>query len=624
MGETVKFNTNEGTFKTGNGSDTLAVTDIDGIASVTLIASINAGTAEVTASYGLISETVNVILSPPEIGMIDLTSNANELEADGGLSYLLMKATIKDINGNLINKTVDFSTTGGKLYLDANKNEVYTSPISSIKGVATVYLFSPAILGTAKVTAQAEGISDSVNITFISGSPDQENISVSADPGNVSVGGTSLIEISVKDKFGNPVADNELVSVSAEYGELSSYTALTIGGKASVIYTAPSSVPENEIDKITVQTVNGSSATTDIRIIGPQIASVDISAIPESLPADGNSTATVSVTLSMVGGGDVPDGVVVSLSIRNFSDPAVTDPEEWGTLPATATSSGGVAIATLTSGDFPGTATIRAEAGGKIAEKEVTYTPGLVNVTAVPNTLLGTGIGISEITAEVFDSNGSYVADGQTVYFVLDDLSLGEIVESATTINGKATVDFTAAAKGGIVEITALWTDPVTNADVVGSTSVEIQPPPADILIANLDPDPNPNPGNISIKGTGGSSTSRIIFDVTDIFGEPVTDGYRVDLSILDGPNGGEAIEPATTFTRNGQISAILRSGTKSGPVSVQAVYFYDKIVSTVTSTITISCWATRGRRFRDFCRISEYFRRLEIQFGRQDFRKRR
>lgn len=600
-GETIKFSTTEGVIKTGGGVETNKVTDNDGIAVVTLVSSIDTGTAELTASYGQISRSIGVVFSPAEIGSIELTTSVNKLPADGGTSYATIKATIKDSSGNLINKTVNFSTTGGDLFLDSDKNESYTTPVSSENGVAIVYLFSSSSLGTAKVTAQAEGVSDGVNISFIPGSPAEENISVSANPGNLSVGGTSTIEILVKDQFDNPVADNELISISAEHGGLSSFTVLTVGGKASVTYTAPLSVPDDEIDTITVQTVNGSKATTNIRVIGPQIAGVEVSVSPESLSSDGKSTATVSVSLSMVGGGPVPDGVVASLTITSFSDPLVSDPENWGSLSATAITSGGVAVATLTSGPFPGTVTIRAEAGGKIAETEVTYTPGLINLTAVPNTLLGTGAGMSQITAEVFDASGSYVADGETVYFTLNDLELGAVTASGITVNGKATASFTAAPKGGSVEITATWTNSVTSADVTGSITVDIQPPPEDIVIANLGPDPNPNPGNINIKGTGGTPTSRIIFAVLDISGEPVADGYRVDMSILDGPNGGESIEPATAFTKDGQISTILRSGTKSGPVSIQATYYYNRIVSTVTSTITISSGPPVGEGFGIF-----------------------
>ncbi len=597
-GEAITFTTDAGLFKTGAGADTNKITSDEGVATATLVASLTEGTAQVTANYGLLSEDLEVHFAPSPIGEVALTAGATELVADDGKSYVLLKAAITDPAGNPINKKVEFFTTGGALYLDSAKTTAYTAAIESVIGEVSIYLFSPSNLGNAKVTAKVGGVSDSVEIAFVSGSPAEGKIKVSAATGNLSVKGTTTLEISVMDQYDNPVADNEVVSVIAEYGGLSSYTALTLGGKTSVTYTAPSFVPEDGIDTITVETTDGYSATTDIRIIGPQIAGVEVSVSPESLPADGTSSATVNISLTMIGGGTVPDGVVVDLSITDFSDPLITDPEEWGSLPATATTAGGIATASLVSGNVPGTVTIRAEAGGKIAEAEVAYTPGLITVTAIPNTLLGTGSGTSKITVEVFDSGGNPV-DDEMVQFVLNDLTLGTFTEEETIDNGKATTDFIASAKGGSVVISAIWSGAGT--DVIGTATVDIQTPPDDIVVADLTPDPNPNPGNINIKGTGGISTSRIIFDVTDIFGEPVADGYRVDLSILDGPNGGEAIEPAIAYTKDGQVNAILRSGSKSGPVSIKATYYYNKVVSTVTSTITISSGPPVGEGFGIF-----------------------
>ena len=83
-----------------------------------------------------------------------------------------------------------------------------------------------------------------------------------------------------------------------------------------------------------------------------------------------------------------------------------------------------------------------------------------------------------------------------------------------------------------------------------------------------------------------------------DSSGNLVGDGYRIDFEILTGPNGGEELSPAYAVTVNGQVSTILRSGFKSGPVSIKATYHDNTAVSTSTSQITIKSGPPVGEEF--------------------------
>jgi adhesin/invasin len=328
-----------------------------------------------------------------------------------------------------------------------------------------------------------------------------------------------------------------------------------------------------------------------LSLIGPQIASIELEAEPSSLPADGFSQSVIRATLAMVGGGDAPDGTPVYFT--KIEGGGEINPAS----PTYATTAGGVALAFLTSGTTSEIAKIRAEAGGRTAEIEVEYTPGSVTLTIIPNSLLGTGLETAAVTAVLKDALGSPPPQGQSVTFTLDDMTLGEVIPVSTTSNaqGEATTTFQTSGKGGTVTVTATWNTGGIN--VTGSETIDMQPPPAFIEVA----DGSPNPASINIKGTGGQSTSQITFNVKDTHGNLVADGYRLDFTIDSGPNGGEDIIPPFGITHDGQVSTILYSGFKSGPVSIKATYYHDTNISTTTSQIAINAGPPVGEEFGIF-----------------------
>ncbi len=522
---------------------------------------------------------------PGPADSVTLSTGATDIVADGA-SQARIKAEIVDSDGNPVanGTTVTFTTTAGSF------SPLTTTTATTTNGVASVYLTSTTRVGSATITATVGGVSNSTTVTFIPGAPAQVN--VTATPTNLTADGTSTstIGIIVLDANNNPVADGETVSFSVEFGSLDSLTASTTAGMASVIYTAPTSVPLGNIDTVTVETTNGQSGSASINLIGVRIASIELTANPTSLPADESSQATISATLTVVGGGSAPDGTTVNFEIVQGAG--------HGDITSMATTGGGVAIATLTSGNTPETVTIRAVAGGRTAEIQVEYTPGSVGLTIVPNSLLGTGQETATVTATLKTASGGIpVPYTQTVAFTLDDLSLGTITPYTAVSNaqGEAQATFQDAAKGGTVTITATWT--TGGVDVTGSETVTIQPPPAFIQVA----DGSPDPAAINIRGTGGQSTSQVTFDVKDSQGNLVSDGYRIDLSIESGPNGGEEILPLTAYTTDGQVSTILTAGFKSGPVMIKATYYHDTNISTTTSQIAINAGPPVGEEFGIF-----------------------
>ncbi|OQX28371.1 MAG: hypothetical protein BWK80_00325, partial [Desulfobacteraceae bacterium IS3] len=330
----------------------------------------------------------------------------------------------------------------------------------------------------------------------------------------------------------------------------------------------------------------------------PQIASIALSADPTSLPADGGtSKSTITAVLTLMGGGYAPDDTAVRFTIvrggGSFGETGTTTTDAY-------TVGSGTAFTLLYSGEGPGTAVIRAEAGDRTAETEVVFTSGSVSLVIIPNSILGTGEETAALTATLKEVEGNTAPAGTAVKFVLEDTSMGAIVTENnvpqevfhTDARGEAKAWFKGAAKGGEAKILAVWEHP--EGAVRGSGTVTIQSPPVFMNVAQN----YPEPASVNIRGTGGQSTSMIVFEVKDSVGNPVDDGYRVDFEIFSGPGGGEDLSPVYAFTTDGKASVVLRSGTKPGPVSIRAAYFYDSNVSTTASQIAIVAGPPVGEAF--------------------------
>lgn len=582
-GVTVNFTADYGTLSSG-----AAQTNSQGYATVTFTApsSVPAGSqAVVTAktSNGT-TATGNIALVAASVETVELTSGVSEIVANGA-SSALVTATVLDNNENAVpdGTTVTFTTSAGTLNDSTSTTPVANQTsydVTTVNGVAKVLLYSATNLGTATVNAVAGGIGDSISISFIPGPP--AKVSVSATPSSLTADGASqsLIKATVLDANDNPVADGETItfSVTQDGGSLDSLTRQTVGGIASVTYTAPASVPGTQV-RVYASSTSGDSGNVIIELTGPSIASVSLEVDPTSLPADGSSTATIFATITLSGGGAAPDGTTVNFEI--FSG--------GGQLSATsATTSGGIAQVELTADSNAGTAVIKAECGGRTAEVDVEYEPGSVSVSVEQNSLLGTGEETTEIRVLLAKADGSVITVPQTVTFTLSDLSMGQL--SHTTGNTSApdfdefnSCVFTGGTKGGTVEVIAKWT--TSGVEVTGSAIIDIQPPPAFLQLASG----YPLPASINIKGTGGQTTSQLVFNVLDSVGDLVADGYIIDFEIGDGAGGGEQVIPTTAMTSSGQVGTILQSGWASGTVNVKATYHHDRTVNISASKVTIT-----------------------------------
>ena len=308
VGETVTFSI---TIK-NSGQPTLssatALTNVNGLASVTYTAGSSNGTDTIKAlssNAKTNTTTVAVNTSSIVVSSLVLTSGAATLPTGG--SCAAITATLTDNAGLPASGVqVGFTTTAGTLNTVASSAVPASSTLGPITSTTTgangaeqVYLCSGNNLATATVTASASGFAQQTSVTFVAGSP--SSISLLATPATVSTGGISLLAAVVRDAQNNPVAGQTVsFAFTAKLSgspTLSAATGVTDGsGVASVTYTAGNT--PSVTDTVSATVANVAVKTVDIAVsTSPTLpATLTLSANPATVKSDNSNTTTVTVT----------------------------------------------------------------------------------------------------------------------------------------------------------------------------------------------------------------------------------------------------------------------------------------------------------------------------------------
>ncbi|HID87178.1 MAG TPA: DUF11 domain-containing protein, partial [Anaerolineae bacterium] len=276
-------------------------------------------------------------------------------------------------------------------------------------------------------------------------------------------------------------------------------------------------------------------------LIIPDVShTVTVQTEPESIPADGLSTAVITATVRDQYDNPVADGTPVAFTTT------------LGVItPTLATTSQGVATATLTAGTVAGTAIVTATADSRVGSAQVALLPGppsALTLAVHPTSLPADGVSTAAITATVQDQYDNLVADGTPVAFTT---TLGVITPTlAATSQGVATATLTSGTHAGTVMVTAQAGSAIT------STTVAFLPgPPFTVTVTA-------GSGSLPV---GGFSTV-VTVTVTDRHDNPVADETPVALTATLG-----AITPTWKTTQGGLVTATLTSGTVVGTALVTA-----------------------------------------------------
>lgn len=571
-GESIQFTTTLGTIMSPG-----ITNDSTGVAQVTLYSSVNPGIATVTASYGLVTDSIQVqFLLIPGASSITLAASPSLLIANGFESSQL-RATVLNIDGNPVaNGTqVTFRSNYGILTEGApvgsapreqtgpvrSKTEAQTFQIHrpgepprpmgtesvfttvTYGGVATATLTSATIAIRDTITAEVGAISASTTVLYIPGPAalilvEPQETSLPADGYS-----SCLVDIAVFDAFQNPAAAGEIVTVEAVLGIVNPATGITDGqGHTSTAFTAGTQAGTASV----IATSGSAQGSESILLVQVPLDTLWILMTPSSVLGDGESSAEVRATLFGENGYVVP-GTIVNFELDHnvgylSAAQAVTD----STGVARTTYYG---IATVADENV----TVHAWTNGNDAQGSRNFVLRGITFTgwSVPTTIVADGVSTSEITVRLRETTSFVALNDRTVTF---GSSLGTIPnQGITNSSGLVTTTLTSGTEPGLASVVAAFGS--TLYDTISVTLMESSPTYLSLT------------ANPTVILADNASISTLTAVLTDQSNNPVPDGTVVRFDVP--PNSGSLENSVPTI--GGVALNMLTSSSTPDTVLIRA-----------------------------------------------------
>lgn len=476
----------------GHGSLTypVTVTDAGGMTSnqYTAPAGSQDNENQVIARIGAMADTVSIATRGVTLTAMPSLST---LPANG-VSTTTITAQLRETTSltAIASAPLQFGTSLGQIPGQATTNA---------SGVASVALQAAMTPGLATVVVRyGNTISDTLHVSFYSPMP--QRVMVSATNQSLRADGISStpVQAVIYDEMDVPLA-NASVVWSTGGGSLDGLETMTDGsGATSIVYTTQAS----STDMLTTITALAGAAAGQVTILERGVT-VNVTAAPDNVIADGRSTSTIRAHLFET---------TSSVAISNAS---VTFGTTLGTIPNSAvTSSSGIATVTLTSSTQTGEAAITAGYGNLLTDQvSVTFvpsTPTHLTLTATPTVLIADNASTSSIVVTVTDQSGNPVPDNTQVRFWIPPQS-GSIENSVNTINGVASNTLTSSTTPGTIWVKA-WAE--TNQQARDSVQVTyVVGPPATVTLSAM---------HDTLRADG-ISVDTITARVVDVVGHPLS-----------------------------------------------------------------------------------------------------
>lgn len=466
VNQIVRFAINSATTNFGvlvpGGVSGSAITDANGIATIKVLAGVQAGPDIVTATYTGTAGTAQAVNigfvssgggngTGVQAASVQLLVSTQTLIADG-VSTVDLTALVKDANNNaLTGQAVQFSSDAGSITVNAGG-------ITDASGQATGKLSTGGDKSTRTIRITATvGTLTSTNTVVVSGT----KISV-AGVGSLAANGTTQITIRMQDGAGNAIG-NQLVNLSSALGNRflvngQAITAVTTDstGQATATYQATKS----GFDTVTASALN-EKGTLSINVSAEQLT---IQALPNQAGVTYQSDGSILVNVAS-GAALAPGDTSVQLRLTYLKNGA-PNPNQTIAFSTTrgsfvgatsvVTDSNGQAVVTLFS-PSAGPAVVTAAASAVSVQYPFTFVAqnptSLVlqtsNATVAPN-------GSTSITATVRDPQNNLV-QGKTVVFTVFDVTGGtlSVAKGITNAFGQTTTTYVAgnasSAKDAVV-----------------------------------------------------------------------------------------------------------------------------------------------------------------------------
>ncbi len=512
-------------------------------------------TATDTGNGSITGASNNITVDPAAAASFDLTGTPATLTAGNSAGVTV---TARDAYNNIATGytgIAHFTSTDALATLPANYTFVAGDFGSHAFSATLETAGSQTTTATDTVTATITGTSPTVAVSPAA----VASLALTGTPASVTAGNSASVTVTAQDAYQNTVTTYtgtvHFTSSDAQAVLPANYT-FTGGDNGTHAFSATLKTAGSQTlaaaDTVT-GSINGTSPGITVDAAAVSGSASTAAASPTSVPADGSTASTVTVTLTDAFGNPV-SGKTVSLaqtgssSISSASGPS---------------SAGGVVTFTVTSvvaETVTYTATDSTDAVTLTQTPSVTFAIGSLDHIAITPSSSTVAAGVSQgYTVEAFDAFNNSLGDvtGGTSFGITPDGSCpGAGASCSATVVGAHTVTATYAGK----------TD---------TSTLTVVSAPADAAASTI----SAAPGSITANG---SSTSAVTVQLKDIFGNNRTSGTNiVALATTTGTL------TAVTDNGNGTYSATLTSATSVGTASITGTLDGVAIVSTASVIFT-------------------------------------
>ena len=391
--------------------------------------SFTSGTAAVGMSSGVATFTNLVVDSAGSYNLVATDGSLSQASGAFTVGAAAVSATRSSVNDSPASVTANgtSSSTVTVTLLDAYNNPVSGKSVSLSDGPANSTISSPSGTSnssgvvtftvtdttaesatyTATDTSDGLTIADTAVVTFTAGSVSKSVSTVNQSPSSVPADGatTSTITVTLEDANGNAVP-NKTVTLSQGAG-LSTISAPSGVSNASGVVTFTVKDTHAQSVTYTATDTTDTIAITDTATVifyGP--ASKTLSSVnqsPSSVPADGATTSTITVTLEDANGNAVPNKTVTlsqGAGLSTISAPSGVS-NASGVVTFTVKDTHAQSV-TYTATDTTDTVTITDTATVVFYG---TASSSLSTVNQSPSSVLANGSSTSTITVTLLDAN---------------------------------------------------------------------------------------------------------------------------------------------------------------------------------------------------------------------------
>jgi len=371
----------------------------------------------------------------------DIALTASPAVIDVGGDQSIIRAFVSDCAGNAVEN-------GTSVTFAANALGTISPTLTTTNGGLAYATFkSLCTIGTAKITATANGATSILDLPLTAGPADRFGGVTVLRKTLKNCGDTTQISAFVYDRCNNLVEDNTAVvfGVAFDLVRVSPNPALTRNGKVMATVTSlnkPLPSWPKSLEQIGLASGAALPSYVDMWIEPGPPAVVMLSADPESIPINGVANfydIIVEAEINDCSGTPITDTTPVTLQ----TDTGLF--RESGTWAIVRPSINGVVTATLTSEERAGEVTVTATVDSIMDTTYVTFLPDEpyhVDVWGNPFDITADGRSRSQVTAWVRDYYYNPVLPGITVTFVADHghwfESGDEYYTTTTTIGGYA------------------------------------------------------------------------------------------------------------------------------------------------------------------------------------------